>query len=88
MKLGFVGLGKMGAGMARNLQRAGHTLSLYNRTREKAEALAAEFGAKEITLGIEELDRGEGAPLDMDDIVRRARRQVERVKGKAQRSRK
>lgn len=39
MKLGFVGIGKMGAGIARNLLRAGHEVTVYNRTREKAEAL-------------------------------------------------
>ena len=32
----------MGSAMARNLLRAGHELTVYNRTREKAEALAAE----------------------------------------------
>lgn len=32
----------MGAGIARNLLRAGHPLTVYNRTREKAAALAAE----------------------------------------------
>src|SRR5258706_4007047 len=42
MKIGFVGLGKMGSGMARNLLRAGHELVVYNRSREKAEALAPE----------------------------------------------
>ncbi len=42
MKLAFIGLGKMGMGMARNLLRAGHTLAVYNRSREKAEALAGE----------------------------------------------
>jgi 3-hydroxyisobutyrate dehydrogenase-like beta-hydroxyacid dehydrogenase len=42
MKLAFIGLGKMGTGMARNLLRAGHQLTVYNRTREKAEALTAE----------------------------------------------
>jgi 3-hydroxyisobutyrate dehydrogenase-like beta-hydroxyacid dehydrogenase len=42
MKLAFVGLGKMGTGMARNLLRAGHTVTVYNRTRSKAEALAAD----------------------------------------------
>ena len=42
MKLGFVGLGKMGAGMARNLLRAGHEVSVYNRSRDKAEALAGD----------------------------------------------
>ncbi len=42
MKIAFIGLGKMGTGMARNLLRAGHSLAVYNRTREKAEALAGE----------------------------------------------
>lgn len=32
----------MGTGMARNLLRAGHQITVYNRTREKAEALAAD----------------------------------------------
>ena len=45
-KLGFVGLGIMGRPMARNLMRAGYELVLYNRTRSKAEELAAELGAK------------------------------------------
>ena len=42
MNLAFIGLGKMGRGMARNLLRAGHTMAVYNRSREKAEALARE----------------------------------------------
>jgi 3-hydroxyisobutyrate dehydrogenase-like beta-hydroxyacid dehydrogenase len=42
MDIGFIGLGNMGAAMARNLQRAGHRLTVYNRTRAKAEALAKE----------------------------------------------
>ncbi len=32
----------MGSGMARNLLRAGHTVAVYNRSREKADALAAD----------------------------------------------
>lgn len=40
MKIGFIGLGQMGSGMAANLLKAGHEVSVYNRTREKAEALA------------------------------------------------
>lgn len=40
MKIGFVGLGKMGWPMAQNLLRAGHELVVYNRSREKAEPLA------------------------------------------------
>jgi 3-hydroxyisobutyrate dehydrogenase-like beta-hydroxyacid dehydrogenase len=41
MKIGFVGLGKMGAGMAKNLLAAGHHLAVYNRTAEKADSLIA-----------------------------------------------
>lgn len=41
-ELGFVGLGVMGGGIARRLLGAGHTVHGYNRTREKAEALAEE----------------------------------------------
>jgi 3-hydroxyisobutyrate dehydrogenase-like beta-hydroxyacid dehydrogenase len=45
MKVGFIGLGRMGAGMAGNLIEAGHEVTVYNRTRLKAAALAA-HGAK------------------------------------------
>jgi 3-hydroxyisobutyrate dehydrogenase-like beta-hydroxyacid dehydrogenase len=41
MQLAFLGLGRMGSGMARNLLRAGHHVKVYNRSRAKAEALAA-----------------------------------------------
>jgi 3-hydroxyisobutyrate dehydrogenase-like beta-hydroxyacid dehydrogenase len=40
MNIGYVGLGKMGSGIARNLLRAGHRVTVYNRSREKAEAMA------------------------------------------------
>jgi 3-hydroxyisobutyrate dehydrogenase-like beta-hydroxyacid dehydrogenase len=42
MDIGFVGLGHMGQAMARNLLKAGHHVIAYNRTRRKAEELAAE----------------------------------------------
>jgi 3-hydroxyisobutyrate dehydrogenase len=42
MKIGFVGLGKMGTPMARRLLAAGHEVTVWNRTRARAEALAAE----------------------------------------------
>jgi len=42
MKLAFLGLGHMGSAMARNLLRGGHQVTVYNRTRQKAEALAAD----------------------------------------------
>ena len=39
MKIAFIGLGNMGSPMARNLIAAGHELTVYNRSRAKAEAL-------------------------------------------------
>ncbi len=44
MKTGIIGLGAMGAPMARNLARAGHLVTLWNRTAEKAVRLAGELG--------------------------------------------
>jgi 3-hydroxyisobutyrate dehydrogenase len=44
-RTGFIGLGIMGQGMARNLLKAGFDLTVWNRTASKAEALGAE-GAK------------------------------------------
>ena len=40
MDIGFIGLGRMGHGMAANLVNAGHTVTVYNRTAAKAEELA------------------------------------------------
>jgi 3-hydroxyisobutyrate dehydrogenase-like beta-hydroxyacid dehydrogenase len=45
MQVGFIGLGQMGSGIAANLLKAGHDVTVYNRTRAKAEALASK-GAK------------------------------------------
>ena len=45
MKIGFVGLGNMGAGMAANLLAAGHEVTAYNRSQDKVAALA-ERGAR------------------------------------------
>jgi len=39
MKIGFIGLGIMGSRMAANLQKGGHTLIIFNRTRDKAKSL-------------------------------------------------
>lgn len=43
MKAGMIGLGAMGAGMARNLAKAGFLTGVYNRTADKAQALANEL---------------------------------------------
>lgn len=42
MKIGFIGLGNMGAAIAPNFLRAGHELTVWNRTPARAEAVAAE----------------------------------------------
>jgi 3-hydroxyisobutyrate dehydrogenase-like beta-hydroxyacid dehydrogenase len=39
MDIGFIGLGNMGRGMAGNLVKAGHTVTVYNRSPGKADAL-------------------------------------------------
>jgi 3-hydroxyisobutyrate dehydrogenase len=48
-RVAFCGLGIMGAPMAANLARAGFELSVYTRTREKAERFAEEHGARAAT---------------------------------------
>jgi 3-hydroxyisobutyrate dehydrogenase len=40
MRVGLLGTGTMGAGMARSLRRAGHEVTAWNRTRAKAQPLA------------------------------------------------
>jgi 3-hydroxyisobutyrate dehydrogenase-like beta-hydroxyacid dehydrogenase len=42
--VGFIGLGIMGSLQAMNLARAGYELTVFNRTREKAEAWVSEHG--------------------------------------------
>src|ERR1700736_256903 len=69
MKVGFIGLGQMGAGMAANLLKAGHDVTVYNRTRTKVEALVAQ-GAK-AAAGVSDACRGDAviAMLANDDAV-------------------
>ena len=59
MKVGFIGIGIMGGGMARNLLAAGHDVTVYNRTRAKAEALET-AGA---TVADTPLDTAKGAEV-------------------------
>ena len=44
-KIGWIGLGKMGVPMSKNLIKKGYSVTVYNRTKEKTKELAAE-GAK------------------------------------------
>jgi 6-phosphogluconate dehydrogenase len=56
MQLGIIGLGRMGANIARRLFRAGHDCVVYNRTRKPVEELAAE---------------GLAPASDIEDLVRK-----------------
>ena len=44
--IAFLGLGRMGLPMAANLVSAGHDVTVWNRTPEKAQQFAAEHGAR------------------------------------------
>jgi 3-hydroxyisobutyrate dehydrogenase-like beta-hydroxyacid dehydrogenase len=69
MKVGFIGLGRMGAGMAGNLIKAGHEVTVYNRSPDKARALAAD-GAK-VAKSVSEASRGDAVMtmLSNDEAV-------------------
>ncbi|MGE5452795.1 MAG: NAD(P)-dependent oxidoreductase [Acidobacteriota bacterium] len=43
-RIAYIGLGTMGAPMAAHLLRAGHQVTVYNRSRSKADAFVAEYG--------------------------------------------
>jgi 3-hydroxyisobutyrate dehydrogenase len=49
MKIAFIGIGTMGAGMALNILKAGHDVTVHNRTREKEEAVAKEGASRAAT---------------------------------------
>ncbi|KTE22917.1 oxidoreductase [Sphingopyxis sp. H050] len=46
LRISFIGTGVMGGPMAGHLAKAGHDLTVYNRTRSKAEAWVATYGGK------------------------------------------
>ena len=45
-KVAFLGLGVMGHPMAGHLKRAGHDVTVYNRSAAKAKAWADEYGGR------------------------------------------
>jgi 3-hydroxyisobutyrate dehydrogenase len=59
MRVGFIGLGIMGSRMAANLVRAGFDVTVWNRTRETADAWAAEHGATVAASPAEVAERSE-----------------------------
>jgi 3-hydroxyisobutyrate dehydrogenase-like beta-hydroxyacid dehydrogenase len=50
MKVGFIGLGNMGVAMAATLIKAGHELTVYNRTPAKAQALIDQGARSALTV--------------------------------------
>lgn len=76
MKTGFIGLGAMGAHMARNLHRAGLLAAVWNRTAAKARALAAELGVEapntvaQLAAGVDAVVICVSADNDVLEVVR------------------
>lgn len=73
MKIGFIGTGVMGASIVGHLMASGHDLTIYNRTRAKAEALL-EQGARwaksprEASRGAEVVMTMVGYPADVKEV--------------------
>lgn len=72
MKIGFIGTGVMGSSMVKNLLHNGHQVTVYNRTKAKAEALIKD-GAK-VASNIESLAENQdfiitivGYPKDVEE---------------------
>jgi len=72
MKLAFIGVGVMGAPMAGHLARAGHDLTVYNRSRAKAERWSAEHEGRAAASVVEAVGDREAIILCVgnDDDVR------------------
>ena len=72
MKVAFVGLGVMGFPMAGHLARAGHSVSVYNRSAAKAERWVAHHGGRTATSLADAVAGGEMVALCVgnDDDVR------------------
>jgi 3-hydroxyisobutyrate dehydrogenase len=81
MKVAFIGMGTMGIGMAMNVLKAGHEVTVHNRTRAKEERLAAEgavraaspkeaaAGAEIIVICVSDTPDVEGIVLGDDGVI-------------------
>jgi 3-hydroxyisobutyrate dehydrogenase-like beta-hydroxyacid dehydrogenase len=70
MDVGFIGLGNMGSGMARNLLKAGHRVRVWNRSRQSPEELARD-GAQVATTPGEVFDADAiFTMLSADNVIR------------------
>jgi 3-hydroxyisobutyrate dehydrogenase-like beta-hydroxyacid dehydrogenase len=68
MEAGLIGLGRMGTGIAKSLLRSGHRLTVFNRTRERAEALRAD-GANVVVSVAEACQSGMVLTMVADDAA-------------------
>ena len=73
VKIGWIGIGRMGYALATRLLEAGYDVSVYNRTRAKAEPLAA-LGAKIVDRPVDLADRDVvftmvSAPKDLKQVT-------------------
>lgn len=73
MKLGFIGTGVMGKAMASHLQKAGHELFVYNRTKSKTDELVANGATwaetpQEVADSAEVIFTMVGYPKDVEEI--------------------
>jgi 3-hydroxyisobutyrate dehydrogenase-like beta-hydroxyacid dehydrogenase len=67
MRVGFIGLGNMGSAMAANLVKAGHDVTVFNRSPDKRRALV-ELGAHEAA-GVADACQGEAVITMLADDV-------------------
>lgn len=75
MQIGFIGTGIMGSPMIRHLAKAGHKLTVFNRTRSKAEKLS---DVADVADSIEDLTQTSdiifmivGYPKDVEDVAQK-----------------
>ncbi len=74
-KIAFIGLGVMGGPMAGHLAMAGHEVTVFNRTAEKAEAWVAEYGGRtaptpaEAADGVDAVIACVGADGDLETVT-------------------
>jgi 3-hydroxyisobutyrate dehydrogenase-like beta-hydroxyacid dehydrogenase len=74
MRVGFIGLGMMGKGMAANLQKAGHDLVVHDLSRAAAEPFLAKGAVwanspKEVTAQTEVVFTSLPVPADVEQVA-------------------
>lgn len=59
MRVGFAGLGRMGSAMARNLAKAGHDVTVWNRSADRVKAIVGNSGVSAAASPAELVERSE-----------------------------